>query len=256
MNVKNYWKETKDKPWFLGAFRWTGFDYLGESFGWPARTMSFGVIDLAGFPTDIYYLYQSIWSDVPMVRMLPHWTHHGKEGTEIPVVVYTNCSEAELFLNGKSLGKKPMTDDLEIVWYVPYQPGELRVVAKTGDGNEISKIYRTASKEAGIRLSPDKIKAEPNLRDVIMIEASIIDDHGVDVPYADNLIQFHIEGPGTIIGVENGDILDLSPHKVDKRKAFNGKCLVMVQTTQERGKIQVTAKSKLLKEAVTEIIVD
>ena len=91
IGVRDDWKRVKKYDYYLGNFRWTGFDYLGESFGWPARTANFGIIDLAGFPKDHYYLYQSLWSDQSMIHILPHWTHPGKEGVEIPVVVYTNC---------------------------------------------------------------------------------------------------------------------------------------------------------------------
>ncbi|MFT5641014.1 MAG: beta-galactosidase [Cyclobacteriaceae bacterium] len=245
MNVRDYWKSTKDKPWFLGAFRWTGFDYLGESFGWPARTMSFGVIDLAGFETDIYYLYQSIWSDEPMVHLLPHWTHPGKEGVQIPVVVYTNCGEAELFLNGKSLGKKEMTDDLQLVWKVPYQNGELKVETKNPQtGETISKAYQTAGYAAGLHFNLNKETIQANGKDVVIAEISVVDDSGVEVPNADNLIHFNVSGPGKIIGVENGDLLDLSPNKSSKRKAFNGKCHVLIQSSGDTGVIKIEASSE------------
>ena len=106
ISVREQWKQTRDNDFFIGQFVWTGFDYLGESWGWPGRTNNYGIIDLAGFEKNHYYLYQSLWSDEPMVHVLPHWTHPGKEGVEIPVVVYTNGDAAELFYNGKSLGRK------------------------------------------------------------------------------------------------------------------------------------------------------
>lgn len=253
MNIRDYWKTTRDKPWFLGAFRWTGFDYLGESFGWPARTMSFGVIDLAGFPTDSYYLYQSIWADEPMVHMLPHWTHPGKEGVEIPVVVYTNCASAELFLNDVSLGKKHIDDNLQLTWLVPYEEGQLRVEATTAEGRLLSKTYRSAGAPAAVQLSLNRSVARPNNSDVIIVEASITDSEGVEVPHANHLVHFEVAGPGKIIGVENGDILDLSPHKTNQRKAFNGKCMLLVQTTTEPGELTITASSAGL-EAGTVVI--
>jgi len=120
IGVRDEWNRVEERDYYVGNFRWTGFDYLGESFGWPARTANFGIIDLAGFPKDHYYLYQSLWSSKPMVHLLPHWTHPGLEGIEIPVVVYTNCEAAELFLNGKSLGEKPMGKDRQLLWHVPY----------------------------------------------------------------------------------------------------------------------------------------
>ena len=248
MGIRDYWKVTKDLTYFLGAFRWTGFDYLGESFAWPARTMSFGVIDLAGFPTDSYYLYQSIWSDEPMVHLLPHWTHPGKEGVKIPVVVYTNCESAELFLNGKSLGEKPMTDDLRMVWRVPYTRGELKVVAKTDGKTMASKAYQTASDPHSIAVNLDKKSITANHKDVVHAEISIVDENGVEVPHASNKVTFEIEGPGKLIGVENGDILDLSPHKVNYRKAFHGKCLALVQATGNPGEIVLRVASEGLRD--------
>jgi len=244
MGIRDYWKATKNLPYFLGAFRWTGFDYLGESFGWPARTMSFGVIDLAGFPTDNYYLYQSLWTEKPMVHMLPHWTHPSKENIEIPVVIYTNCEAAELFLNGKSLGEKPMTNDLQIIWKVPYTKGMLKVVAKNKGYEVISKIYQTAGEPYTVRIQLDQDRILANQKAIIHAEILIIDKNGIEVPNANNLLTFELEGAGKLIGLENGDIIDLSPHKVNYRKAFNGKCLGIIQSNGLQGDIKLKIKSK------------
>ena len=244
MGIRDYWKATKNLPYFLGAFRWTGFDYLGESFGWPARTMNFGVIDLAGFPTDNYYLYQSLWTEKPMVHMLPHWTHPSKENVEIPVVIYTNCESAELFLNGKSLGEKPMTDALQIVWKVPYTRGKLKVVAKNKGQEVIRKIYQTAGAPYTVKILLDQQSILANQKAIIHAEILIVDKNGIEVPKANNLLTFELEGAGKLIGVENGDIIDLSPHKVDYRKAFNGKCLGIIQSNGLKGDIKLKIKSK------------
>lgn len=249
MSIRDYWRETKDLTYFLGSFRWTGFDYLGESFDWPARTMNFGVIDLAGFPTDSYYLYQSIWSDKPMVHMLPHWTHPGMEGVEIPVVVYTNCGSAELFLNGESLGEKLMTDELRIIWKVPYSSGELKVVAKTEGKIMATQTYRTAGEPYAIDIATDRTTLSANHKDVVHAEITIVDKNGVAVPDAGNLLNFEVDGPGKLIGVENGDILDLSPHKVSYRKAFHGKCLAIIQATGTAGELELKVTSDGLKES-------
>ncbi|TRX59158.1 DUF4982 domain-containing protein [Fulvivirga sp. M361] len=253
MSIRDYWRETKDLTYFMGSFRWTGFDYLGESFSWPARTMSFGVIDLAGFPTDSYYLYQSIWSDKPMAHMLPHWTHPGLEGVEIPVVVYTNCTSAELFLNGKSLGEKPMTDELRIIWKVPYSAGELKVVAKTDGEVMATQTYRTAREPYAIAIDMDRSILSANHKDVVHAEITIVDRNGVAVPGAGNLLNFEIEGPARLIGVENGDILDLSPHKVSYRKTFNGKCLAIIQSTGADGDFELKVTSEGLKKSSVKV---
>ena len=253
IGVRDDWNRVEDYDYYIGNFRWTGFDYLGESFNWPARTANFGIIDLAGFPKDHYYLYQSLWSDKPMVHLLPHWTHPGKEGVEIPVVVYTNTGGAELFLNEKSLGKKEMTRERQIVWNVPYASGTLTVVAHDADGNKLSKSYTTAGEATSVEMIVDRNEVTANETDVIHCEISIVDSKGTYVPNANQMITFDVEGPARIIGVENGDILDLSPHKVNYRKTFNGKCLLLIESTDKAGTITITAESKGFKSDVVKI---
>ena len=133
--------------------------------GQDSITANFGIIDLAGFPKDHYYLYQSLWSTKPMVHLLPHWTHPGKEGVVIPVVVYTNCAGAELFLNGESLGKKEMSRERQIVWQVPYVAGTITAVAYDSEGNKVSKSYTTAGEAAAIDLIVDQKEVSANETD-------------------------------------------------------------------------------------------
>lgn len=248
MPIRDEIRKARDLPYLLGTFRWTAYDYLGESFGWPARTANFGVLDLAGFPKGVYYLYQSQWSSEPMVRLEPHWTHPGKEGIAIPVVVYTNQASVELFLDGKSLGEKPMTDDMQIVWQVPYQPGMLKAVAKDATGKVITEhTVRSAGKAATVSILADKTVINANRRDVVQLEIDIVDGKGNFVPTADNQLTFDITGPARLIGVENGDILDLAPHKVPTRKAFMGKVLALVQATEQSGDIVFTVSGEGLK---------
>jgi len=254
IGIRDDWNRVEEYDYYLGNFRWTGFDYLGESFGWPARTANFGIIDLAGFPKDHYYLYQSLWSDQPMVHLLPYWTHPGKEGVRIPVVVYTNCESAELFLNGKSLGAKAMGKDRQLVWMVPYQEGEITAVAISGGKEVCRKSFQSAGEAFRVMLKSDRIKIRANQTDVVRIEAQIADEEGVMLPDAGQLIEFEISGPAKLLGVENGDILDLAPHKVPYRKTFNGKCLLLIQSTEGKGEIEVKAKSGNLKTAHVNII--
>jgi len=251
ISIREEFKQVRDNDFFMGDFRWTGFDYLGESWGWPARTNNYGVIDLAGFPKDDYYLYQSLWTDKPMIHILPHWTHPGLENVEIPVVVYTNGDSAELFLNGKSLGKKAMNEDtLQIVWLVPYQPGKLVAVAYK-DGKEIARDETaTAGKSANIQLKADKKEICANKRDLVFIEVNILDAKGNFVPIdSGDTIRFEVTGPYKLMGVENGDILDVSPQKVLWRKTFMGKALLVLQATDKSGIIYVKAKATGLKSA-------
>lgn len=254
VGVRDDWKRVEKYPYYIGNFRWTGFDYLGESFSWPARTANFGIIDLAGFPKDHYYLYQSLWSDKPMVHILPHWTHTGKEGVEIPVVVYTNCNSVELFLNGESLGEKKMGDERQIVWKVPYKAGELKAAAKKDGKVVLEKIYRTAGASVALHVSTDRNTIDANKTDIIHCEVTVVDKDGIPVPAADNMVNFEISGPAQLVGVENGDILDMSSNKVNSRKVFNGKCLLLLQSTGKSGKVVVKAKSKGLETA--EVIVE
>jgi len=256
IGIRDSWKQVEDHDYYLGNFRWTGFDYLGESFGWPARTANFGIIDLAGFPKDHYYLYQSLWSENPMVHMLPHWTHPGKEGVKIPVVVYTNCQSAELFLNSRTLGEQQMGDDNQLVWMVPYEAGELTVLAKNGGQEICRQSYTTAGEASRIELLADRISIQNNQCDVVHVEAQVKDENGVLLPDANHLIEFEISGPAKLLGVENGDILDLAPHKVNHRKAFKGKCLLLIQSTGKPGVIEIKAISNQLKSGGVTIVLE
>lgn len=248
ITAREQWKQTRDNDFFIGQFIWTAFDYLGESWGWPGRTNNYGIIDLASFPKDGYYLYQSLWSDKPMVHLLPHWTHPGKEGVEIPMVVYTNGDAAELFLNGKSLGKKSMDpNEMQILWLVPYKAGTVTAVAYKNGKKIARQSVTTAAKPAGVKLTLESKKTKANRRDVIFVTVDIVDEKGNFVPYADNMIQFEVTGPYKLIGVENGDLLDVSNQKSLNRRAFMGKALLMLQATDQPGKITITGKSEALK---------
>ena len=254
MSIRDEIRLARELPYLLGTFRWTAFDYLGESFGWPARTANFGVLDLAGFAKGPYYLYQSQWSKEPMVHLDPHWTHTGKEGIEIPVVVYTNQASAELFLNGNSLGEKSFadhmlsdnasSDDMQLVWLVPYQAGELSVIAKTKGKNIVSKTIHTAGSPHSIAIQADKLTVSANQTDVVHLTLDIIDKNGYIVPEASNRLNISIAGPAKLIGVENGDILDLEAHKIPSRKAFMGKVLALIQTTDVAGDITITVSGE------------
>lgn len=252
MSIRDYWKATKDLPYYLGGFRWTGFDYLGESFGWPARTMNYGVIDLAGFPTDSYYLYQSLWTEKPMIHLLPNWTLPVKEGEVIPVIAYTNADSAELFLNGVSLGEKPMTDEYRIVWDVPYKPGELKVIARKKGRTVATDSQITAGNAYAISVKSTPKAMRANQTDVTNLEITVVDENGIEVPQANNRINIEISGPGKLIGLENGDILDLSSSKSNHKQLFKGKCLAIIQATDQTGnvKINISAEGLVNKELI------
>lgn len=251
-SARKAWQRTRDIPYVMGQFRWGSFDYLGETNNWPSRFANFGVIDICGFPKDHFYLYQSMWTEKPMVHILPHWTHPGKEGVKIPVVIYTNCDEVELFLNDKSLGKQKYEDE-QLVWMVPYETGSIKAVAKKGGKIVAEDAQTTAGEAAKIKLSPDKTLIFANRTDVVHVAVDITDEHGIFCPHAENAIEFKVSGPAKIIGIDNGDPIDLSDYKTNVRRAFRGKVMLLIQSTDARGTISISAKSEKLKDSVVTI---
>ena len=246
-------RAVKDAPWVAGEFVWTGFDYIGEPtpFPWPSASSYFGMIDLCGFPKDRYYLYQSQWSDKPMVHILPHWNWQGFEGKEIPVWCYSNCESVELFLNGKSLGEKKFSDtkDLHVEWKVPYAAGSLKAIAKNNRKIVCVDEVQTAGAPARIVLTPDRIKINADGDDLSNIKIEIVDKDGYVCPNADNLVKFKIEGEGVIAGVGNGNPVSHEYFKANERKAFHGLCLAVIQSERERGTIHLSAESEGLQAA-------
>ncbi len=266
-------------PNVLGEFVWTGFDYLGEPtpYGsrkdWPSRSSYFGIVDLAGFPKDRYYLYKSEWTSQPIVHVLPHWTWPGREGQTLPVMVYTNADEVELFLNGKSLGKKKrgvdtvvipvgrnvtptqqFTSKFRLEWQVTYQPGTLRAVAYKNGAQVATDEERTAGQPAVVRLLPDRQAIHADGEDLSFITMRIEDKDGNLCPLADNLVHFRVEGAGKIEAVDNGNAASVEPFQADYRKAFNGLALLIVRPQAGRGgSIQVAATSDGLQSASVEL---
>ncbi|WP_240464847.1 glycoside hydrolase family 2 TIM barrel-domain containing protein [Paraferrimonas sp. SM1919] len=272
-------------PAVMGEFIWTGFDYLGEPtpYGgkdhsgdgywnkdWPVRSSSFGAVDLVGFPKDRYYLYQSQWTTKPMVHVLPHWNWQNYLGQTIPVFAYTNAEEVELFVNGKSMGRKvkgvdkaelPVSFNLwrkqdrsdykspyRLRWDVTYQPGNIEVVAYTKGKAVARKQVFTAGKPAALTLSSDRTELSADGYDLSYISVSVVDKDGHLVPDAENNIRFFVEGAGEIAAVGNGDSATLAPFKADYRRAFSGKAMLIVKTKKgETGKIKVRAYSEHLK---------
>lgn len=246
ISARDSWRRTDSLDYVAGEFRWTGFDYLGEAIkGWPSRFWNFGILDMCGFPKDHYYFYKSQWTDEPMVHILPHWTWKGKKGEVIPVWTYSNADEVELFLNGKSLGAKSNRGEMNLSWDVPYSPGTLRAVAKNAGAVVAKSEIKTASKPAKIEVLADGVDFKADGESCVHVEINVVDEDGNLVPDADNLIHFKIEGPARNIGVENGDPLDLASSKINQRKAFNGKCLLILQSLNEKeGRITVEASSE------------
>jgi beta-galactosidase len=272
-------------PNVLGEFVWTGFDYLGEPtpyFGWretpnpkdwPARSSYFGIVDLAGFPKDRYYLYQSVWTKEPMAHVLPHWNWAGREGQPIPVVAYTNCDEVELFVNGKSLGRKrrgsePMelpvgknvSDDLKfkskyrLLWQVPYEPGTLKVVGMRDGKAVATQEMRTAGAPARIALVPDRKTIDGDGSDLSFVTVRVEDKDGNLCPLADTLVRFKIEGAGRLAAVDNGDPATTDLFQASERKAFGGLALAIVRSERGKpGRVHISATADGLAGADTTI---
>jgi beta-galactosidase len=255
IGARDSWRRTRDLPYMSGEFRWTGFDYLGESLmGWPARFWNYGIIDMCGFPKDTYYFYQSQWTQEPMVHILPHWNWEGKEGIEIPVVAYSNCEIVELFLNGKSLGEKQMGDKMDLVWQIPYEPGTIEAKGKKSGKIVCVKEVSTAGSPAKIQLLIDRKTITADGQDVVHIEINIQDDNNRFVPYASNKLNFKLEGDATIIAVDNGDPMSQESFTGNSRKAFNGKCLVILRSTKMKGEFTFQAESDGLEMAKVTVV--
>ncbi len=238
------WKVVKKYSFLSGMYIWTGFDYLGEPtpYDWPSRSSYFGIVDLAGFPKDAYYMYQSEWTDKPVLHVFPHW--NWKEGDPVDVWAYTNCEEVELLLNGKSLGtKKKVGDDLHLTWRLSFAPGTLKAVGRTGGKEILAREVKTAGAPAKIVLEADRNVIAADGKDLSFVTVKILDEEGTLVPYADSLISFEITGEGKIAAVDNGLQTSHESFKANRRKAFNGLCLVVVQSNQKPGKIKLEVES-------------
>jgi beta-galactosidase len=209
------WKFYAARPFLAGLFYWTGFDYRGESnpYGWPAVSSQFGIVDLCGFPKDIFYYLKSWWGNEPVLHIASHWNWKGREGRETSVTVYGNCEQVALLLNGKTLGKKEMPQNGHLEWKVRFQPGVL-LARGYEDGQEIlSARTETTGEAAAVHLRADRNVIKADGEDVSVVTVRVVDAGGLTVPTAGNQIDFTLDGPGRIIGVGNGDP---SSHEPDR----------------------------------------
>ncbi|PPL04505.1 beta-galactosidase [Parapedobacter indicus] len=259
------WKALEDHPFVAGEFVWTGVDYLGEptpyNCRWPSRSSYFGILDLAGIPKDRYFLYKSRWSDRPTLHVLPHWTWPEKLGEHVPVYVYTNYPEAELFVNGKSQGRKrfdpgELLDRYRLRWEdVVYQPGELKVIAYDVQGEIAdSAVTETAGAPFRLVLTADRDTLTTDGDDLIYVTVEVQDRQGNLCPRADHLVNFSVEGSGFLRAVDNGNPASTEAFQAQYRNAFNGKCVAIVQSNGKTGKVFIRAESQGL--VVGELTVD
>ena len=276
-------------PAVAGEFVWTGFDYLGEptpydrdsrtllgftdpaqqakaaetikaggSITVPSRSSYFGIVDLCGFPKDRYYIYQARWrADLPMAHILPHWNWPERIGQVTPVHVYTSGDEAELFLNGKSLGRKKLAQfQYRLRWdEVVYQPGELHVVAYKNGKKWAEDTVRTTGSSSALSLAADRSLIASDGADLSFITVRVTDKAGLVVPRSSNRIKFEISGPGEIVAVDNGDATDLESFQSTNRRAYNGMALVIVRSIKGRsGKVILRATSDGLRGSTISIL--
>ena len=250
-----------DKPWVIGEFVWTGFDYLGEptpyDTKWPSRSSYFGINDLAGLPKDRYYLYRSRWNlKDETLHVLPHWNWKGREGETTPVFVYTNYNSAELFVNGKSMGiqkknKSSAKNRYRLMWMdVKYQPGNIKVIAFNNDGKPVAeKQIKTADKPYKLVLESDQKILKANGKDLAFVTVSVVDKNGIPHPTATNQLKFKVKGDGKFRAVANGDATSLELFHVPTMKLFSGKLVVLVQAGEKNGNIHLKVTGKGLKSA-------
>lgn len=273
----DYWKAVEDYSWVIGDFVWTAWDYLGEaSIGWlgfPQKKEFFpwnlawcGDIDICGWKRPQSYYRDALWSDDPQISVfvkpptptfeqtnpnqeewsrwewddvVDAWTWPGQEGKTLEVNVYSSCDEAELFLNGKSLGKKPSGRDakLKTVWLAPYQPGVLRAVGYVNGKDMASAVLKTAGKPEKIKLAADRKRIKTGVQDLSYITVELVDANGVIVPHAENLVKFEIDGPGVIVGVGNAKPTSTESYTAPQRKLWRGRALAIVKAGDDPGRI-------------------
>ncbi|HXB07896.1 MAG TPA: glycoside hydrolase family 2 TIM barrel-domain containing protein, partial [Puia sp.] len=262
-NVSAYWGSTHEETWRIvkrnpfvsGLFVWTGFDYLGEPtpYRWPARSSYFGIVDLAGFPKDSYYMYQSEWASKPVLHLLPHW--NWSPGQPVDVwCYYSQASEVELFLNGKSLGvKRKEGDELHVQWRVPFEPGALKAVSRLHGKTILEAEVHTAGAPARIQFMADRQIIRADGADLSFVGIRIVDTEGYLVPNADTELAFTVTGEGALAGLDNGYQADLESFRGTHHKAFNGLCLAIIQAKKKAGRITLHVSGAGLQPATLEI---
>lgn len=244
------WKAVATRDWMAGAFVWTGFDYKGEPtpYGWPCINSHFGILDIAGFPKDTFWYYKSWWGKEPVVHLLPHWNWPADKGN-VRVWAHSNADRVELFLNGKSLGAKDVPKLGHVEFDVPYAPGTLEARGFKGTKVVATDRVDTAGAPAALRIRPGDRRLLADGEDVAVVEVEVVDAKGRVVPDAANEVTFAVEGAGVIGGVGNGDPSDHDPDKSNRRKAFHGLLMALVQSNGKKGGVTLRATSPGLSSA-------
>ena len=261
--AETWWKLAAPNDFWLGGFIWTGFDYRGEPtpFKWPNINSHFGIMDMCGFPKNIYYYYQSWWTNKDVLHISPHWNHGPawgeNAGKPIDVWVNSNADDVELFLNGKSQGKKAMPRNGHLKWSVNYAPGALEAIAYKS-GKRLTQKVETTDVPFEVVMTPYKTTMLADGQDATVVNITVVDRAGREVPDADNMIRFYLQGDAKIIGVGNGDPSSHEPDKCAEgawqRSLFNGKCQVIIQSGQQPGMFKLEAKAANLLPGSTDVV--
>lgn len=261
LKAEKLWKFIRTRPYVIGSFMWTGIDYLGECF-WPYKGASAGVIDTCGYEKDGFYFYQSQWvKDRPVLYVCPHLNLDLEQGYVYPVVVYTNCFSAELFVGGKSYGIKSYefpaqgmslswghydspaapitTNDLHLTWDVPYTGQELTVIGRDPEGNEIARrVLRRAGAPVSLEARADRERLAADGRDVVQIDITLLDSEGQIVPDHELPVSVNVDG-GTLLGMDNGDPGCLELYRSGVRESFRGRVFAVVQVPRQAGALRI-----------------
>jgi beta-galactosidase len=241
--AEDWWTFYGTRDWEAGGFAWTGFDYRGEPtpYGWPSINSQFGIVDMCGFPKDNFFYYKAWWGREPSLHLFPHWNFEGREGDEIPVWVYSNVDEVELFVNGASLGSKKVPHLGHVEWKVKYQPGSIEARGSKDGKVVLTEKRETTGPAVAIRITADRTVIDADGEDISVLKVEALDKEGRFVPTAMNFLGFKVSGEGKLIGVGNGDPNCQESDKEPKRSLFNGLAQVIVQSTQRSGEIHIEA---------------
>jgi beta-galactosidase len=262
---KNPWYDVAQHTWVAGQFLWVGIDYLGESNRWPLRGYPSGLFDTCCFARPEAFFHRSVWRSEPLVKiavfaagpgdvanpwyaptLAAHWNFAAYRGKLLRLQTQTNCETVELVVNGVSHGVRRASEFLNhaVMWLVPWAPGTLEAIARNGQNIVARDVVHTAGPAARLELHPDRSQLRANGRDVIHVEARLVDEQGVLVPDADRRIDFELAGPAALLGVDNGDMECEEPYKGTQRTTRGGRCLAIVQASRDPGKVELSARAE------------
>jgi len=244
-SAEGWWSFCNARPWLAGGFVWTGFDYRGEPspYSWPNISSQYGIIDTCGFPKDTFFYYQSWWTSQPVLHVFPHWNWERMEGKDIIVCVYSNLEKVELLLNGKSLGTQEMQRDRHLAWRVAYTPGTIEARGFRGGEQILTAKRETTGPAAKLAVRADREEIAADGEDIAMFAVEVQDAQGRAVPRAEDEVTFQVSGPAKLIGVGNGNPTSHEPDKANKRQAFGGLCMGIVQSSKQAGSVHVEVTS-------------